>query len=341
MSALVGGHTNHTQAAIDAIAHGKMVILVDDEDRENEGDLVMAAELVTPEAINFMAKFGRGLICLTLTEERLRALDIPMMVQENTSSFGTAFTVSIEARHGVSTGISAKDRAHTIKVAIDEASKPNDLTRPDEHDIIILTIAELIEHRLRHDKLVKRERRFHLDHASYGKLAAQLYTTEIDDDEHLALIVGDVATDQPTLVRVQTECKCGAWFGTLLCDCGATMGAAIDAIRKAGRGVFVGIVQGGHSRQTLGAHFSALASPQEASGAARRQGPTLREFGIGAQILRDLGLTHIKLLTNTPKRLPGLEGYGLVLAGNVPFGPASGENPALKSVIVEEEKERS
>ncbi|MCC6807575.1 MAG: 3,4-dihydroxy-2-butanone-4-phosphate synthase [Deltaproteobacteria bacterium] len=399
MSALVGGHTNHTQAAIDAIAHGKMVILVDDEDRENEGDLVMAAELVTPEAINFMAKFGRGLICLTLTEERLRALDIPMMVQENTSSFGTAFTVSIEARHGVSTGISAKDRAHTIKVAIDEASKPNDLTRPGhvfplrakkggvlvrtgqtegsvdlarlagckpagviceimnddgtmarrgdlekfaaEHDIIILTIAELIEHRLRHDKLVKRERRFHLDHASYGKLAAQLYTTEIDDDEHLALIVGDVATDQPTLVRVQTECQCGAWFGNVLCDCGATMGAAIDAIRKAGRGVFVGIVQGGHSRQTLGAHFSALASPQEASGAARRQGPTLREFGIGAQILRDLGLTHIKLLTNTPKRLPGLEGYGLVLAGNVPFGPASGENPALKSVIVEEEKERS
>jgi 3,4-dihydroxy 2-butanone 4-phosphate synthase/GTP cyclohydrolase II len=386
--------TNRTLAAIEAIARGKMVILVDDEDRENEGDLVMAAELVTPEAINFMAKHGRGLICLTMTEERLRALDIPMMVQENTSSFGTAFTVSIEARHGVSTGISAKDRAHTIKVAIDDASKPADLTRPGhvfplrakkggvlvrtgqtegsvdlarlagckpagviceimnddgtmarradletfaaEHGIIILTIAELIEHRLRHDKLVRRARRFRLEHTALGTLTAQLYTTEIDDDEHVALIVGDLdkVADAPTLVRVQTECQCGAWFGTALCDCATHLTAALDQMVKAGRGVFVGIVQGHAQRQSLGSYFAGLAEPDTA--AAKRPQNALREFGIGAQILRDLGLSRIKLLTNTPKRLPGLEGYGLLLDGNVPLGS---QEPALKRVSVEERSE--
>jgi 3,4-dihydroxy 2-butanone 4-phosphate synthase / GTP cyclohydrolase II len=377
-------HPNRTLDAIEAIARGKMVILVDDEDRENEGDLVMAAELVTPEAINFMAKYGRGLICLTLTEERLRQLDIPMMVQENTSSFGTAFTVSIEARHGVSTGISAKDRAHTIKVAIGDDSKPQDLTRPGhvfplrarkggvlvrtgqtegsvdlarlaglkpagviceimnddgtmarradlekfaaDHDIIILSIAELIEHRLRHDQLVKRGRRFRLEHGALGTLTAQTFTTEIDDDEHVAIIAGDLEPDVPTLVRVQTECQCGPWFGTVLCDCANHMTQALEKIAQAGRGVFVGIVQGQGPRQTLSAHFASLTEtePKKPKGAM-----ALREFGIGAQILRDLGLKRIKLLTNTPKRLPGLEGYGLVLDGNVPLGS---EKPTIERV---------
>jgi 3,4-dihydroxy 2-butanone 4-phosphate synthase/GTP cyclohydrolase II len=369
-------HKNRTLDAIEAIAKGKMVILVDDEDRENEGDLVMAAELVTPEAINFMAKYGRGLICLTMTEERLSALDIPMMVQENTSSFGTAFTVSIEARHGVSTGISAKDRAHTIKVAIADDSKPHDLTRPGhvfplrakkggvlvrtgqtegsvdlarlaglkpagviceimnddgtmarrsdlekfaaEHGVIILTIAELIEHRLRHDKLVHKGRRFTLDHGVFGPMTAQLYTTEIDAEEHLALCIGDLSGEQPTLVRVQTECRCGAWFGSVLCDCATHMTQALEQIKAAGRGVFVGIVQGQAPLQPLSSYFAG-----QMAATARKDGPTLREFGIGAQILRDLGLSHIKLLTNTPKRLPGLEGYGLLLDGNVPLGAAS------------------
>jgi 3,4-dihydroxy 2-butanone 4-phosphate synthase/GTP cyclohydrolase II len=314
-----------------------------------------------------------------------------MMVQDNTSPFGTAFTVSIEARRGVSTGISAKDRAQTIKVALAEDTKPSDLLRPGhifplrarkggvlvrtgqtegsvdlarlaglkpagviceimnddgsmarrsdlekfaaEHDIIICSVAELIEYRLRHDKLVRRGQRFKLKHSVFGQIDAQLYGTEIDDEEHVALIVGDVATDEPTLVRVQTECHCGAWFGNVLCDCGSSMTAALEQIKKAGRGVFVGIVQGGATKQSLGAHFLSLCEGQNAEPAApRKEGPALREFGIGAQILRDLGLTRIKLLTNSPKRLPGLEGYGLVLEGNVPLGA---EKSSLESVALE------
>ncbi len=367
---------NRTLEAIEAIRRGKMVILVDDEDRENEGDLVMAAELCTAEAVNFMAKYGRGLICLTLTEERLRALDIPMMVDENTSSFGTAFTVSIEAKHGVSTGISAKDRAHTIQVALDETSRPQDLVRPGhvfplrakkggvlvrtgqtegsvdlarlaglkpagviceimnddgsmarmpdlelfakEHGLIILTIAELIDYRLEHEKIVHELGRHALMHSRFGPLDARVFGTELDDDEHLAIVFGEPRPDETVLVRVQTECRSGCWTSSLFCECaGATVGA-LDMLKKSG-GVFIELAHGAQKRPRLSEELAGLAGPKPPeSGASEQQNAfRLREFGVGAQILRALGCRRIRLLSNHPKRLPGLEGYGLSHEGDV------------------------
>jgi 3,4-dihydroxy 2-butanone 4-phosphate synthase / GTP cyclohydrolase II len=369
---------NRTLEALEAIRRGKMVILVDDEDRENEGDLVMAAELVTPEAINFMAKWGRGLICLTLTEDRLRELDIPMMVEQNTSSFGTAFTVSIEARHGVSTGISAKDRALTIQVAIDDKAKPHDLVRPGhifplrakqggvlvrtgqtegsvdlarlaglksagviceimnddgsmarrpdlevfakEHGLIILSIAELIDYRLEHEQLVRETGRFEVVNPLFGTLDVRIFGTDIDDDEHMAIVFGEIDHDTPVLARVQSECKSGSFTSSLFCECGEATIDALAQLKRQGKGVFVELSHGAQKRSRLSDAFVALTEKQEDSATSEQQkAQRLREFGIGAQILRALGCGRIRLLTNHPKRLPGLEGYGLVHDGDEPI----------------------
>lgn len=363
--------------AVAAIRRGQMVILVDDEDRENEGDLVMAAELVTPEAINFMAKHARGLICLTLTEERLAALDIPMMVATNTAALGTAFTVSIEAKAGVSTGISAADRSHTIRVAMEEATRPSDLARPGhvfplrarrggvlvrtgqtegsvdlarmagckpggviceimnddgsmarrsdleifakQHGLLIVTIAELIEYRLEHDRLVKRVDSARIDHPRWGELTAHVYTTEIDNDEHLALIFGKLTGS--VLVRVQSGP--GAWFDGIMSNGQALMNGSLDRLAEEGSGIFIGISHGG-SGGSLSQALLALRGED-----ALEVSVPLREFGIGAQILRDLEVKSIRLLSNHPRRLPGIGGFGLELTETVSFTAL--EKPKVKA----------
>lgn len=364
-------------AAVEAIRRGEMVILVDDEDRENEGDLVMAAELVTPEAINFMAKHARGLICLTLTEERLVALDIPMMVETNTASLGTAFTVSIEAKAGVSTGISAADRSQTIRVAMDDATKPHDLARPGHifplrarrggvlvrtgqtegsvdlarmagckpggviceimnddgtmarrtdlekfakhHGLLIVTIAELIEYRLEHDRLVKRLESVAIDHPRWGHLTAHIYATELDNEEHLALVFGQ--PKDPALVRVQAAPT--AWFDGIISDGQALMNGALDRLKQEGTGIFVGISHGLHP--SLPSRALAMLRGDVV---LESQAAPLRAFGIGAQIVRDLGVTRIRMLSNHPRRLPGIGGYGLEVTEAVAF--AALDKPKVK-----------
>jgi 3,4-dihydroxy 2-butanone 4-phosphate synthase/GTP cyclohydrolase II len=369
---VVSSANQNIARAIEDIRAGKMVILVDDEDRENEGDLVMAGELVTAEAINFMAKHARGLICLTLTEERLNALQIPMMVEANTSSFGTAFTISIEAREGVSTGISAADRAHTIRVACDDRSVPADLVRPGhvfplrakkggvlvrtgqtegsvdlarlagcrpagviceimnddgtmarrpdleifakEHGILLCSIAELIEYRFAHDRLVKRKEEHLVTLGRYGACRAVTYTTDVSDDEHLALVFGEPAA-KSTLVRVQSFG--GDWHETMLGDGAASYLAALERVSKEG-GIVIGLSHSGPSE--VAAKTSVTATLQAlARGERTSRSPAQRDLGIGAQILRDLSVQHIRLLTNHPRKLPGLEGYGLTLDEVVPL----------------------
>ncbi len=364
------------ERAIEDIKQGRMVILVDDEDRENEGDLCMAAECVTPEAINFMAKYGRGLICLTLTEERLRELDIPMMVQHNTSTFSTAFTVSIEAREGVSTGISASDRARTILQAVDPACKPDDLSRPGHifplrampggvlvrtgqtegavdlarmaglkpagvvcevmnddgtmarmpdleefartHDMIVVTIADLIEYRLQTESVVSRLATRTWEHPRFGEFTMHVYGTAINECEHVALVKGNLSGDAP-LVRVQAG---GAEsFGrSFLSEGRASMDAALERIHAEGRGAVVLIERDMDCRRLSGdANKHAAQAVAEKS----RPGP-LRELGIGAQILRDLGLHHLRILSDHPdKPLKGLEGYDLLVESIEPLSASA------------------
>jgi 3,4-dihydroxy 2-butanone 4-phosphate synthase/GTP cyclohydrolase II len=343
--------------ALREIRKGKMVILTDDEDRENEGDLVMAAEKVTPQAINFMAKYGRGLICLSLTEERLKQLALPLMVQDNSSSFGTAFTVSVEAARGVTTGISAADRAHTIKVCVAKNAKPADLVRPGHifplrareggvlvrtgqtegsvdlsrmaglfpagvicevmnedgtmarrpelskfsrrHKLTLLSVADLITYRLAHERLVRRVATEQVSHSAYGALTAHAYKSDVDPEVHVALVKGDVASGSPVLVRMHRA----SVLGDLL-DPSSTMGA-LEQINKEGRGVLVYL----HKHATAG---EALA--------ARPATGTLRELGVGAQILKDLGLSKLRLITSAPKRIVGLESYGLTVVEQVKPG---------------------
>ncbi len=376
-------YVSDIDAILEEAKAGKMFILVDDEDRENEGDLCMAAELCTPETINFMALYGRGLICLALTPERANQLDLSMMVPDaqNTTPFGTAFTVSIEAREGVTTGISAADRAHTIRVAMDPHTRPSDISRPGhvfpliakpggvlrrtgqtegavdlarlagqkpagviceimnddgtmarmpdlevfarEHELRILSIADLIKYRMRTEALVTRSAEATLP-SLFGDFRAVVFKNEIDHVDHIALVCGEILPGEPTLVRVHSECLTGDAFGSLRCDCGEQLQTALKLIQEEGRGVLLYMRQEGRGIG-LGNKIRAYAL-QEKEGldtveANVRLGfpPDARDFGVGAQILGTLGVTKLRLLTNNPSKRAGLEGYDLEIVEQIPI----------------------
>jgi len=367
--------THKVEAALEDIRAGKMIILVDDEDRENEGDLTMAAEKVTPEAINFMAKEGRGLICLTLTEDKADALELPLQGgrKHSGSSFGTAFTVSIEAKRGVTTGISAKDRATTILAAVAEEAKPEDLVTPGhvfplrakrggvlvrtgqtegsvdlsrlaglrpagviceimnddgsmarmpdletfaaKHQLKILSIADLIDYRLKRESLVERavETEMIPEWSQVdGPWKAIVYTTPVEETQYLALYRGDVTTDDPVLVRVHTACFPGDVLGSMSCACGTSLRSALAMIAKAGRGVLLYVYPKG--RHSLVGDVRAHVTHDQAERVAGAE-HKLRDFGLGAQVLADLGVKSLRLLTNNPKKIVGLEDYHLKVMG--------------------------
>ncbi len=370
---------NTIEEALDDIAKGRMVILVDDEDRENEGDLCMAAEKVTPEAINFMAKHGRGLICLSLTPQRVEELKLTMMTDDNTSAFGTAFTVSIEAKKGVTTGISAHDRAHTILVAIDPETKSDDLARPGhvfplrarpggvlqragqtegsvdlarlaglqpagviceimnddgsmarvpqlmefakKHTLKIVTVKDLIQHRMRTESFVRRLATVQMPTRYGGDFTAIAFTNDVDRNVHIALVKGEIKPNDRVLVRVHSECLTGDVFGSKRCDCGDQLHRAMEMIRHEGKGVVLYMRQEGRG---IGLANKLRAYELQDKGLDTVEAniqlgfkPDLRDYGIGAQILVDVGVRNMRLITNNPKKIVGLEGYGLKVVERV------------------------
>jgi 3,4-dihydroxy 2-butanone 4-phosphate synthase / GTP cyclohydrolase II len=380
------------QTALAEIRAGRMIVVVDDEDRENEGDLTIAAEFATPEVINFMATHGRGLICLALTEDRLDYLRLGMMTNHNTSQYGTAFTESIDAREGVTTGISAYDRARTIKVAIDPASRPTDLVKPGhtfplrarkggvlvragqteaavdlarmaglipagviceimkedgtmarvpdliefcrQHEMKMLTVAELIRYRMQHERYIQRIGEGVLP-TRYGEFRLVAYESEVDGGEsHVALLYGDAGEgDEPLLVRVHSHCLVGDVFGTTLCECNAVLDQSMKMIADSGRGAIIYLHQTakGFNVREL-AEGSALSFEHESRNAKNPedQRRTQRQIGLGAQILSDLNLRRIRLLTNHPRRVPALEGFGIEIVEQVPISKASAASPRQK-----------
>jgi len=368
------------EEAIEAIRNGEMVIVVDDEERENEGDLTIAAEKITPKAINFMAKEGRGLICMPMTEERLDELDIPQMVRENTARFDTAFCVSIEAKGVTSTGISASDRAATVMVAIDPATRPVDLARPGhmfplkardggvlvragqteaavdlariaglypagviceimnddgnmarvpdltkfakKHKLLMITIADLIQYRMRTEALVQRVASASLP-TEHGDFRVLAYESTIDRETHVALVKGEIGDGQNVLVRVHSRCLTGDVFHSARCDCGLQLDAALDRISAEGRGILLYLNQEGRG---IGLSNKIRAYELQDQGldtveANERLGfkADQRDYGIGVQILRDLGVRSMRLLSNNPRKLVGIEGYNLSVVEWIPL----------------------
>ncbi len=372
------------------IQAGKMIILVDDEDRENEGDLCMAAEKVTPEAVNFMAIHGRGLICLAMSPDIIEQLGLPMMVQDNQSPYGTGFTISIEARTGVSTGISAADRARTIEAAVDREAGPKDIISPGHvfplrarqggvlvrtgqtegsvdlarlagmrtagiiceimkddgtmarmgdlegfaelHDLKIATVADLVAYRLRKDTLVHRaaEARLPTEHA--GEFRVIVYKNDVDSHEHVALVKGEIDPGKPVMVRVHSECFTGDVFASSRCDCGEQLHASMQMVDQEGCGVILYMRQEGRGIGLVNKLKAYSLQDEEGLDTVEANiqlgfKPDLRDYGIGAQILRDIGVRRMRLLTNNPKKIVGLEGYGLKVVDRLPIEiPAESEN---------------
>ena len=368
------------EEAIEDIKVGRMVIIVDDEDRENEGDLTMAAEMVTPEAINFMATYGRGLICVPMKGERLEELNLPLMVQQNTAPLSTAFTISVDALHGTTTGISAQDRSITIKALVEDGTKPEDLGRPghifplryveggvlkrtgqteasvdicriaglkeaaiiceimaddgemarmpalekfaNNHDLKIISVADLITYRRYHERLIERVAEARVPTA-YGDFHAVSYNSIVDDHEHVAFVKGNIDPKDPVLVRVHSECLTGDVFGSTRCDCGDQVPLALEAIGKEGKGILLYMRQEGRG---IGIHNKLKAYALQDEGYDTVDANTIlgfapdpRQYGVGAQILEDLGVKRMRLLTNNPTKRVGLERFGLEVVDRIPI----------------------